>query len=313
MRRGRWALTTTGHFPGMRVKRASALPMGLWDSLRGLFGGRPSAPQPQPSELLREWRFADDREWSGRTLDAATLQVYADWLEEQGDARHELIRLAPTPEQFRAFVDANTAALFGSLAKFITWPDDRHRRARSQLEPQWEAGVLRGLATLGSIEAPELTHFTLETSGLTRDEVKAVIAARWPRLEHLELWFGDENYGCDCAVADVEPLLHANFPSLKSLGLRNFNYVEGLVPRLAATPLIRQLERLDLSMGTLDDEGAEVLLSARSAFAHLRELDLSDNYLSGAQFEPLSKLCASVTLGKQRDQGGEQRYVSVTE
>jgi hypothetical protein len=86
---------------------------------------------------------------------------------------------------------------------------------------------------LGDIDAPNLTHFVRETGSLTKGELESITRARWPKLTHLEVWFGDENYGADCTVEDVRPLLASTPPpGLISLGLKNFEFADGLISPL---------------------------------------------------------------------------------
>jgi hypothetical protein len=380
--------------------------MGLWDSLRAFF-----APTPASNPERREWRFVDDGEWLARLDTPGTLGVYADWLEEHGDARFELIRRFGT-ERFTPFLEANAEALFGPLAKSLLLDPTTRLRAgrRAQLEPHWQGGVLRGVSvrtervlddtltllrlpiartvrrlafgvpldslldeapakelatltpridelffgdfvypdecemswarledlsrvwktfpalqrfkarglveSLGEIDAPVLTHFARETSGLTKAELRSITTARWPKLTHLEVWFGDTNYGAECDVRDVEPLLQRSMPALVSLGLCNFEFCDLLLERLLASPLLRQLKRLDLSKGALGAEGVSLLVKNRAAFEHLEVLDLSECQLSPTEVAQLEGLCAVVNLDDQRepwDDDGSARYVAVGE
>ncbi|MFT3712305.1 MAG: TIGR02996 domain-containing protein [Archangium sp.] len=384
--------------------------MGLWDSIRALFS-EPPGPVIDTS-LRREWKFAHDTQWDTRTIDAQSLAVFADWLEENGDARAEFIRLAPTPERFTAFLRANAEPLFDRLVPKLTFENVRgqHGSPEEQIDLEWTDGILRGASVrtskvrddaqfllrlpiartlkhlalglqepldplfdseqlsalgelgarldslfvgdfryptecemswaqlgdvsavwkslpqlrrlklrgivedLGTVEAPKLTHFTHETSGLTKLELSKITAARWPELTHLELWFGSDNYGSDCVVDDVVPLLNRKLPSLHRLALRNFAYVDGLIERLAPSPLLQQVKELDLSMGMLAEEGAQALLDHRARFAHLTELNLSDNFIPPAELERLTQAFGtSVKLGTQKEEDGDYRYVSVSE
>jgi hypothetical protein len=383
--------------------------MGLWDSIRSLLRGA-SAQAPR-SNLQRTWHFAHDPQWETRTLDPASLAVFADWLEENGDTRAELIRLAPTPAQFETFVRANAEPLFAQLARKLLGPGESRfdGTGEEQLELEWKDGVLRGASVrtsavladaaflmrqpiartinrlalgiqapmtplievegvsalaaasqhvdslflgdfayptecemswgelgdvscvwtafpklrelklrgvvqdIGRIYAPELTHFTHETSGLTKLELASVVKAHWPRLTHLEVWFGDENYGSDVVADDVLPLLNARLPNLERLALKNFNFTDRLVELLAPSPLLTQVKRLDLSLGTMTEEGAETLLANRARFTHLAHLDLSDNFIPPAHQEQLKAVFRSVELGTQKVEDDGFRYVSVSE
>ncbi|MDX2014571.1 MAG: hypothetical protein SFW67_30515 [Myxococcaceae bacterium] len=171
---------------------------------------------------------------------------------------------------------------------------------------------LRGASgPLGSIEAPTLESFIVETGGLSRDACSAIAAAELPAVRHLEVWFGDDNYGGECTASDAEQLLARSDRHLKSLGLKNAPFTHELIPLLAAWKPLRQLEVLDLSLGVLTDEDVDTLLKRREAFAHLRRLDLRGNVLD-ARVKALKKALPNAVLDDQRDTDGE-RYVAVGE
>jgi predicted DNA-binding WGR domain protein/photosystem II stability/assembly factor-like uncharacterized protein len=183
--------------------------------------------------------------------------------------------------------------------------------------PRLEALKLRsGSMTLGSLTHPRLKTLTIETGGLTRKNLKEFAGSALPSLESLSLQFGQDNYGCDIEAADLAGLLDAKrFPNLKHLGLTNAEFMNGAVALVAKSRLLPQLESLDLSLGTLGDEGAHALATYRPAFAHLKRLDLTKNYLSKEGVKLVSGLCAEVLSGKQRDDRGnpDDRYASVGE
>ena len=76
-------------------------------------------------------------------------------------------------------------------------------------------------------------------------------------IEHLELYLGTDDYGWDGSIDDVLPLLADDrFPRLKYLGLRDSEIADGVAQAVAKSPLLEKLDVLDLSLGTLGDEGA---------------------------------------------------------
>ncbi|MGZ3477235.1 MAG: WGR domain-containing protein, partial [Polyangiales bacterium] len=72
-----------------------------------------------------------------------------------------------------------------------------------------------------------------------------------------------------------------------------------------------QLETLDLSMGTMSDEGRVALVEAKAALKHLKSLNLENNTLES--IDGLAGLCAEVKLEDQRGGDYEERYVAVGE
>lgn len=384
--------------------------MNWWQRVVQAVRGGPAYDVTLKREAMRFVDLPDLDEALRTSVDDAPWHVYADWLEEQGDARAELVRRYHRNERFEEFVAANATELFGPLAPFLGQRASRYARPAMEVEwrhglvahaalrmekpwrwvptlwrtpvtrflgslavgltptedlcsaeelqaladpraravrklllgdfiypdecemswaqvgdvsalwslmPQLEELKLRGaVADLGDVQAPNLVRFTRETSQFTRDELARVLAASWPRLEHLELWFGEQNYGANCTAQDVVPLFGASrFPRLTSLGLCNFEGADAIIEPLAASGLLRQVKRLDLSKGILTDEGAATMLKLRAKFEHLEHLDLSRNLISEAMTAPLSELCASVNVEAQRlDQMDEgMRFVAVGE
>lgn len=176
-----------------------------------------------------------------------------------------------------------------------------------------------GEVSLGKMDLPELREFTVESGGLDRGSVKAIAAAKWPKLEKLEVWFGAEEYGASGDVKHIQPILEAEgLPALKHLGLCNAEFTNELVAALPKSKVLKQLQSLDLSRGTLTDKGAEVLLANAAAFKHLQRLDVSENLLTDKMAKSLAKLCPDVARGHQRyhdldDDDEGSRYVAVGE
>ncbi len=183
--------------------------------------------------------------------------------------------------------------------------------------PQLRLLKLRGGAgSLGVIEAPELRSFCWETGGLDRKSLDAIVNARWPKLESLEIWFGDAGYGAEGGVGDLARLLAGEgLPALRHLALRNCAFADELVAALAGSAILRRVTSLDLSKSCLTDEGARAIARHRPAFAHLAKLDLTDNAMTGEGVELVRDACPDVWSDFQdaervRD---DRRYVPVGE
>jgi len=175
--------------------------------------------------------------------------------------------------------------------------------------------VQGGEFELGTIELPELTRAEFRTGGLSAASAKAIARATWPRIEHLEVWYGEDNYGGTAKVADAAALLdRTDLSRLVSLGIRNTSFTDALCGMLANGKLLAQLTRLDLSMGIMTDAGAQALAVHKDAFQHLAVLDVSDNYLTKAGLAALEGLATSVVSTRQRtDDDPEYRHPSVGE
>lgn len=156
-----------------------------------------------------------------------------------------------------------------------------------------------------------LTKLIISTGGMPKEVLEGIAGSVFPELEHLELWLGTEYYGLTATIEDVTALLNpALFPKLKHLALGNCDFQNEIAAAVADAPLLDQLESLDLSMGTMTDEGAQPLLSS-ARVKKLKHLNLHRNYLSvtvAAQFQSLG---ISVDVGGQETPstyGGETSY-----
>ena len=168
-----------------------------------------------------------------------------------------------------------------------------------------------GIELGSAIALPELRVLALRSGGLPARAIESITASELPHLEELSVWFGDSDYGGSESVAVALPLLEASpRPSLRRLGLANAMFTDDLCDRLPSAPILAQLTHLDLSLGTMSDDGARRLLRSREAFAHLEHLDVRGNGLSGARCRELAALCKSVD---SRFQDRQHRYVTVSE
>jgi hypothetical protein len=160
-----------------------------------------------------------------------------------------------------------------------------------------------------------LRELVLQSGGLPAEVVRAVGAFDLPRLTHLELWLGVDNYGGDARADDLAPILTGRaLPALTSLGLRNAEIADEVAAAVAAAPVVARLTELDLSMGVLSDTGAEALLAGQP-LTHLKSLNLSHHFLSEelAQrlVEELPGVRVDVSDRQQEEEWG--RYTAVAE
>lgn len=157
-----------------------------------------------------------------------------------------------------------------------------------------------------------LRALAMETGGMDGSLVRSLGTAQFPNLEYLELWLGTEDYGGNVTPADLQPILAGTlFPKLKYLGLRNCDQADAMAEAVVQAPLLQQLETLDLSLGTLSDEGAQALLKIK---APLKRLNLHHNYISPEVVRQLKDLPVSLDAtnpsGMEAD---DERYVAVGE
>jgi hypothetical protein len=203
----------------------------------------------------------------------------------------------------------------------ISWLMQSDMSPILQAYPHLELLQVRGGTGLAFQPASKPVHerlqaLIIETGGLSRETVLQLYEWHFPALEHLELWFGSDNYGGDCWEQDLSPILDdLKFPNLTYLGLRNSQFTNELMDRLVRSPLLAGLQVLDLSLGTLSDEGAAKLLDC-PAIRDLEILNVSESYLSGALIDQLRSLGIQVIADEQRSQEEEynnERYCVVSE
>jgi hypothetical protein len=207
----------------------------------------------------------------------------------------------------------------------ISWLVQSDMSPILQAYPQLEMLQVRGGSKLqflplsdGASRHEFLKALILETGGLSRETVHQIYQWDFPALEHLELWFGSDYYEGDCSEQDLSPLLdELKFPNLTYLGLRNSQFADRMMDRLVSSPLLAGLQVLDLSLGTLGDEGAAKLLDC-DAIRDLETLNVSENYLSGAVIDSLRSLGIQVIADEQRVEEDDEdpeyrRYCVVSE
>lgn len=186
--------------------------------------------------------------------------------------------------------------------------------------PRLRSLLIRGSQfDLDPFDFPLLDTLTIETCGLAKDALEAVLASSLPSLTTLRLWFGSERYGAECTASDLAPLLErAPFPRLAHLGLMNSEFADDLPLALARSRILPSLRSLDLSMGTMSSVGVRAILEHREAFQHLRSLSVSENFLDDADLEQLAELGPAIDDADQKEDdlsvpGEVHRYVSVHE
>jgi hypothetical protein len=174
--------------------------------------------------------------------------------------------------------------------------------------------ITGGSFELGAIDAPHLERLELRTGGLTAANIQSIATAAWPNLRHLDVCFGDHNYGGDTELADVETLLGNAYPALRHLGLMNCPFADEAVGVLVRSPLLAQLESLDLSLGCLGDAGAELLIAHESQLRKLARLDVSASYLRLETLRALGQLgCELIVEDMNGPADPDDRYVSISE
>jgi hypothetical protein len=204
---------------------------------------------------------------------------------------------------------------FGSEETELNWS------SLEDLSPIWpavpnlrELWLRSGSMTLGSMDLPRLERLEIVTGGLDDESARRIAAARWPELRELIIQVGRPDYGGTAALGDVLPILEGRTaPRLEKLGLTNLEFTDELVEPLARSRLLPQLRALDLSMGTLSDDGARAMRRFARAFAHLEQIQLDECYVGDDESRRLVAALPSVRIGTQRDDDGGERYAAHVE
>jgi uncharacterized protein (TIGR02996 family) len=182
--------------------------------------------------------------------------------------------------------------------------------------PQLRHLILHGGSwTLGDLELPEVRRVELKTGGLSKASGDAIAKAKIPKVEHLEIWYGTDDYGGGCGPAQVTALLaRTDLPALRWLGLKNADFGDEICKVVGKGKLVKQLTHLDLSMSVLTDDGARALAAHKDALAHLQELNVSDTYVTDEGVKLLKGCAKKVVADDLRDdEDPEYRFVSVGE
>jgi uncharacterized protein (TIGR02996 family) len=179
--------------------------------------------------------------------------------------------------------------------------------------PELETLTIRGIGfELGRIEHDNLEDLEIQTTSMSGSQMRALVEAKLPALERLVLWLGQDG---DLDEINLRALLMRNdLPELRELGIMNTTLSDAVCGDLLGSPLLAKLERLDLSMGTLGDEGAQLILTNAAKFRHLKELNVSQSYLSLDAIRQLAALGPKLIEDNMNDASGpDDRYIAISE
>lgn len=163
---------------------------------------------------------------------------------------------------------------------------------------------LRELTIKGSMELElgEICHEGLESltiicGGLPGNVIKSIQHAKLPNLQKLLLYIGVEDYGFDGNADTVRELLEqADFPKLAYLGIADSDIQDELTGVVLECKFMGQIHTLDLSCGTLTDQGGALLLEKLPGYPNVKKLDVHHHYLTEEMMDKLSKLPIEVDV-----------------
>jgi Ran GTPase-activating protein (RanGAP) involved in mRNA processing and transport len=96
------------------------------------------------------------------------------------------------------------------------------------------------------------------------------------------------------------PLLdRTDLKHLTYLGIKNAMFQNEIAKAIGGAKILKTVKTLDLSQGTMTDEGAEALAAAKDSLKHLDVLDLTRNYLTKAGIALVKNLAKTVITKDQ--------------
>lgn len=293
---------------------------------------------------IKSWRPGDALEagvvprveWSWDNEDENWLDLWAAFLETPGVEKLSALVVGDWGESFEAdstpLVEALVAAreklpnltqlFIGDIASEqneVSWIQQSDLSPLLAAFPNLTYFGARGGTNLqlGSPHHDHLKTLVIEAGGLDGAFVRDLLRAELPQLEHLELYLGTNEYGGTTTADDLRPLLDGKvFPNLRYLGLRDCDWADVLAQVIADASILHRIETLDLSLGTLGDEGAQALLDSEGV-KKLKKLDLHYHFCTDAMQKKLQELPLEVDVSDAQsgdEWGGEvHRYVAVAE
>lgn len=175
--------------------------------------------------------------------------------------------------------------------------------------PTLEKLVIKGSQnlTLGKIEHNHLKSLEIICGGLPKVVLNELAESKLPQLEKLNLYIGVENYGFDGELADIQKVVeNTSFTNLKYLGIGDSEIQDEIVEVVLQSELVKQLEGLEFSNGTLSDQGAQSLLNHKDKLSSLKVLDLHYHFLSDKMMRKVAQLVERVNLDEQ--QANDEEY-----
>ena len=155
---------------------------------------------------------------------------------------------------------------------------------------------------LGKTSRPELRSLEIISGGLPTEVVEDILGSDFPNLEKLILYVGVEDYGFEADIEIFRPLFSKErFPKLTYLGIVNSEEQDKIVEMFLESDILPQLETMDVSAGTLKDEGAQLLLDNMDKIAHLKFINMRYNYLSKEMKKQLQSLPMKIDIAETEE------------
>lgn len=159
--------------------------------------------------------------------------------------------------------------------------------------PQLRSLTIKGSTDLelGKISHENLEELTIICGGLPENVLMAIQEAHLPNLRKLLLYLGVEDYGFEGDADRIQTFLEqSDFPKLVYLGLTDSEIQNELAEVVLESKYISQIRTLDLSMGSLTDEGGELLFAKLPSYPNIEVLDVHYHYMSDEMVRKLEDL-----------------------
>ncbi len=184
---------------------------------------------------------------------------------------------------------------------------------------------LKELTVKGSMDLDfgEICHEKLEAltvicGGLPGYIIEQIEKARLPKLKKLLLYIGSDDYGFDGNADTIRKLLdRVELPELEYLGIVDSEIQDELAEVVLESKFMGQIHTLDLSCGTLSDEGGKKILETLPKYPNIKTLDVHYHFMSDAMVKKLGELSISVDASEANEEdhynGQTYRYAMLTE
>lgn len=186
----------------------------------------------------------------------------------------------------------------------VSWIIQADYSALWDAMPQLEKIVIKGSSelTLGNIRHDNLKEFEIICGGLPASVIGEIQNAKLPSLQKLLLYMGVDDYGFDGDISTVKELLDkSDFPQLNYLGIVDSDMQDEIAQAVIDCKYMKQIQTLDLSLGTLTDKGGEILLNNLDKYPNLEQVDLHFHYLSEDMMKRLGGLRVKVNVEEQQE------------
>lgn len=186
----------------------------------------------------------------------------------------------------------------------VSWIEQADYSKLWEALPQLEKLTIKGSnnLSLGKIKHENLKSLEIICGGLPKEVLQSIGEAELPELRNLLLYIGVEDYGFDGDVSDIESMLtKSDFAKLEVLGIMDSEIQDEITEVVVKSKYMKQIEALDLSMGSLSDEGGEILLKELPGYENIKAVNLEYHFMSDAMMKKLKGLSIDVNVEDQQE------------